>query len=392
MTKDKLHVLCLDHDGGFGGSGGSGRSLYESIRHIDRDRVEIELWRRRAGPLETRYRSLDVVCRVTPTMPTYSALPRLSRNLPAGASAYFRFCRAAAFRARLLDAAGRFDLIHFNHEGLFLLARWLRRRTDRASIMHIRTNCWAYNNPVARWQARVISATSDRRVFITANEQRNFAAAGGDPNGAVIHNISVPPDRPIAPHPAIPIDDRFRVASLSNFDLMRGTDRLLDIAHALASQGRRDVLFVVAGDMTLRRRQGRFTNFADVLAADGLDDMFLFLGPVDGPEAVLAACDALIKPTRENNPWGRDIIEALAMGKPALSIGHDSTFVEDRYTGCLLAEYDPAAVAARLIEWADDRAASAALGTAGQARVAELCNGQVRAADLLSVWEGAAGL
>ena len=238
----------------------------------------------------------------------------------------------------------------------------------------------------------MISATSDRRVFITANEQRNFAAAGGDPNGAVIHNISVPPDRPIAPHPAIPIGDRFRVASLSNFDLMRGTDRLLDIAHALASQGRRDVLFVVADDMTLRRRQGRFTNFADVLAADGLDDMFLFLGPVDGPEAVLAACDALIKPTRENNPWGRDIIEALAMGKPALSIGHDSTFVEDRYTGCLLAEYDPAAVAARLIEWADDRAASAALGTAGQARVAELCNGQVRAADLLSVWEGAAGL
>ncbi len=79
------------------------------------------------------------------------------------------------------------------------------------------------------------------------------------------------------------------------------------------------------------------------------------------------------------------------MGKPALSIGRDSTFLEDRRTGCLLADYDPAAVAARLIEWADDRAASAALGAAGRARVAELCNGRGRAADLLAVWEAAAG-
>ena len=72
-----LRVLCLDIEGGYGGSS---RSLFESIRHLDRDRVSPEVWCGREGPIQVRYRALDVPCR-TVSWPRYSALPRLSRNL-----------------------------------------------------------------------------------------------------------------------------------------------------------------------------------------------------------------------------------------------------------------------------------------------------------------------
>ena len=38
--------------------------------------------------------------------------------------------------------------------------------------------------------------------------------------------------------------------------------------------------------------------------------------------------------------WGRDILEALSYGKPAISIGKYKKFVETKKTGLLLKRYD----------------------------------------------------
>ena len=48
-----MRVLCLDIEGGYGGSS---RSLYESIRHLPKG-VTCEVWCRRAGPIQAQYRA-----------------------------------------------------------------------------------------------------------------------------------------------------------------------------------------------------------------------------------------------------------------------------------------------------------------------------------------------
>ena len=78
MTRAPLRVLCLDIEGGYGGSS---RSLWEFLRHIDRPRIEVEVWCRRAGPAQDRYKAEGIATRVTPDMPTVSALPKFTRNL-----------------------------------------------------------------------------------------------------------------------------------------------------------------------------------------------------------------------------------------------------------------------------------------------------------------------
>ncbi len=389
-----LRVLCLDIEGGFGGSS---RSLYESLRHIDRARVAPTVWCRRAGPVVERYQALDIPVAIRADMPKFSALPRLSRNILAGLHFVREWRGATAFRFSLSEAPRHFDLVHFNIEALFATAVWLRKSAPLPATLHVRTNL--VDGPVARRQCRAVAASVDRLVFITENEQANFIRQAGRPvDGTVIYNIAEPPDCGIAPRSDIPRDGRFVVACLANYAWVRGIDRLVDLAVVLARRGRRDVLFIMAGDMRLtgslpgelsvfaRRKQ----SLSDYAAHRGVADMFMFLGHVAEPETVLLACDLLAKPTRENNPWGRDILEALAAERPVLSVGRYDRFVEDGVTGILLADWDDEVAADRLCALAADRETCRRMGGKGRARVTELCNGPARAADLLALWENVA--
>ena len=389
-----LRVLCLDIEGG---TGGSSRSLLESIRHMDRRRIEPEVWCGRSGPAVKRYGELGVPCRVV-SFPRFRALPRVSRNLYALCRAKLGHLRArAAFEELVRAATTRFDLVHANHESLFLITSALRRRTDVPLVMHMRTI--VAPSVFARWQAHSIARSADQVVFITENERKAWERLGLRARVArVIYNIAVAPSASVSPHPAVPSDARFRVACLSNYAWVRGVDRLVEVACELKSRGRADVLFVVAGDMRLRgslpgalgRIAARGGTLADYAASNRVGDMFAFLGPVDEPERVLAACDIVARPSRGNDPWGREIIEALAAGKPVVCTGAYQRFVEDGVTGIVRPDYDRAAFADAIVRLADDPALPRRLGAAGHRRVAVLCDGPARAEDLREVWATAA--
>lgn len=385
-----LRVLCVDIEGGYGGSS---RSLFESIRHLDRDAVTTEVWCRREGPIQARYEALGVSCRVWPSMPTVSSLPRFSRNLYAYSRAALAFLRAKPFREALEGAASNADVVHFNHEGLFILARWLSKRVDTPLTMHVRT--MLHDGLFARYQSRTIGRAISACVYITENEQRNMRRLGGSPRAdKVIYNVVAQADSTIASHPELVSDGRAKIACLGNYAWIRGIDRLVDLAAVLAAKGRHDIHFVVAGDMRLKdpklpalqevaRKGGSLADYAE---AQGVADMFTFLGHVAEPEKVLAGCDILVRPSREANPWGRDVLEAMAAGLPVVTLGSYDRFVEDGVTGVLHTDYQPERMVQALLDLVDDPARRAALGDAARARVLSLCDGRARAADLLSVW------
>jgi len=384
-----IRVLCLDIEGGHGGSS---RSLFQSLLHMDRDVIAPEVIVRRPGAIEERYQELDIPVRIMPDLPKASALQTWR-----GTAKVYAIAARAIWIARPTiktladDISTRFDVVHFNHVGYWLLAGALRRRTQTPFVMHIRT--MGYGTFWTTFEARRLGRTGNRMVYITENEQTRFQAAGVRAPGTVIYNIAES-QKGVSRHKSVPDDGRFTIACLSNFSWERGIDRLISIAQSLQARGRTDFRFVVAGDMTLPKylagnlgdigRQGG--TLVDYAKSQGVAGMFLFLGHIPNPDKVLAASHMLIKPTRESNPWGRDVIEALAAAKPVATFGTYDTFVEDGKTGILMAEFDAEAMASRLEHLADDRAACAAMGIVGQARVATLCNGPERARDLAAVW------
>lgn len=387
-----IRVLCIDIDSG---RGGSSRSLYESVVHLDSRLVSVEIWCCNEGPMTSRYRAAGIPIRIIESLPRYKAGPRVSRNLVVALRAAIGLWKKRTFlNAMAEEIEKRFDLVHFNLDASIAVVRYLRERTSCAFITHMRG--MVEDSIFARWQIHALSFCNDHLVFITKNELENFLELGGECPHTVIHNISAP-NPAVVPDKRIPNDGRLKVGSLGYFHLNKGTDRLLELAKALDSLGRRDILFVVAGSMklsaplspeleTVAKNGGDFETY---VSACGFADMFLFLGYIDNPEFLLSGCDLLAKPHRENRPWGRDILEAMALGVPVITAGDDQTFVENEITGIIHSEFDAKRYAMDVIRLADDKLWRSKLSSAAKLRVEHLCNGRDRAMDLLNVWQNA---
>ena len=389
-----IRVLCLDIEGGYGGSS---RSLYESIKNLPDGDIEVEVWCRRDGPIVARYEALGVPCRVMPDMPHIGALPRLSHNLYIFSRFALFWWKSSGFRARLENAVWQeFDVVYFNHEGLFLLACWLRRRvgTVAALVVHVRT--LLPSTLFSRWQYRTIGRIASGCVYITEMEQENAARLSGiNSNGPVIYNIvSTPPV--LEPDRAVAKLTKFKIASVSNYAWLRGNDRLIDIAVELKQRGREEFVFVVAGRMELT---GNLPGLLGELAASGgtlrdyaerrgVAHLFRFLGSVPDPSPVLEACNLLVRPSRNNDPWGREVLEAMVHGLPVIAMGEYDKFVESGVTGCLHTEFDAGVFADDIIALADDDDIRAAMSAASRGRVSTLCDGPARSSDLAQVWRG----
>lgn len=205
-----MKILCLDIEGGYGGSS---RSLFESLRYRT-DIIAPEVWCRRDGPAQDRYRSIDVASRVTADMPHISSLPLLSRNVYVYGKFILGWHRSNAFRAEIARRLrSDFDLVHFNHEGLFLLARWLRRKLGRQVAMtaHVRTRLPI--NAFTKWQYRTLADAVDGTIFISEMERDQVRRlVGRDVPGKVIYNI-VSNDDEMRPDPELEADARFKIGS-----------------------------------------------------------------------------------------------------------------------------------------------------------------------------------
>ena len=255
--KVKFRVLCLDIEGGYGGSS---RSLYESISYLSKNDVEVEIWCRRNGPIQSLYEEIGVSHRLVSNMPHVSSLSKFSRNLYVYGKFFLVWLQNANFRRKIEKVVKEdFDLVHLNHEGLFILASWLRRRlgTQVSMSMHIRT--LLKSNVFSRWQYRTILRSTVQRIYITEMEQNNIERLTGSAgDGVVIHNIVSAPDRNDT-DPAIEALPGFKVLSVSNYAWLRGNDRLIEIAEALHRKNRGDIRFIVAGNVLFKRNPTKRT-------------------------------------------------------------------------------------------------------------------------------------
>jgi glycosyltransferase involved in cell wall biosynthesis len=115
--------------------------------------------------------------------------------------------------------------------------------------------------------------------------------------------------------------------------------------------------------------------------------MFIFIGHLSDPTSALYNSNLLFKLTRENNPWGRDILEALSCGLPVVSIGSYDKFVETGKTGLLQNEYDPEAIAQWLEGVIDDQSKLAQMSENAKLITEKLCSAEISSERVKSVWK-----
>lgn len=139
-----------------------------------------------------------------------------------------------------------------------------------------------------------------------------------------------------------------------------------------------DAHLLLIGEAKFTARATRFDNRAYVeglhaqVDRAGLTDRVSWLGQRSDVRELIAALDVLLLPSEEE-PFGRAVIEAMALCVPVLAtaVGGPAEILEDGVQGRLLAPGDPAAWAGAAAELAERPALRAAMGAAGRERVLE---------------------
>lgn len=342
MGQGRTSVLCLDIEGGFGGSS---RSLYYLVRNLDRERFAPEVWHRLKGPIEERYRQEGVPTRHVPEI--LSLIPLRRNNWKAWtvmAPKVRRFWRVG----RAVVAAQP-DVLHLNYEGLvpqFQVLKWLGWRGP--TVMHLRYN-WP-RNLAARVYSRILSRGISHFVFINEVVRDSFLAQRPDlarvPHTVLYNTVDrAILDAPVAEAGIAPL----RVVFLGKLDYIKAADRLPALAVELKRRGLPVVMDVYGGSPRVKKHlvftEDNLTKLRDEAQALGVADLIRFHGHVNDPEAALAGAGLLVRPSRQDDPWGRDVIESLSYGIPVLTHGRYDGFVRHGENGFLLEGWDVSAYA-----------------------------------------------
>ena len=386
LTKN---ILCIDIEGGHGGSS---RSLLTALRRVSRDEFNVSVWCRLGGFIEDEYRKCGIACEVEPTMPRLTPVGKWYINfLLCLKFVSFQWMQSKSFRFKLLKAVENFDVIHCNHTSLVLVMCWLKwKRPNSKVVFHVRT--MPPVNWLSRWLARKVSNVANQLIFITSNEKNHFETLiGHSVNGKILFNPVCMGVSKLPKCMRIVSSASLKILMLSNFSHERGTDRIIKLAIRMREELGNNVHFYVAGNgppnkkkrFGFRRKQ--LLSKSELLAFE-LDKTVTLLGHCRYPERLISHCDLLIKPTRENNPWGRDILEALAGGIPVISVGFFDAFVESGVTGLLQKSYDLEGMVKWILAVQAEPWKLQRMGENAQNRIKDMCDPAVYALKLQKTW------
>ncbi len=363
---------------------------------MNRSVLLIEVWFSCDSPLAVLYDKIGVKYRVVPSIVKLRSLKKTSRNIYTFLK-YFPvfFKNIRKYRDIASTIKTRFDLVHFNQEGTFLITYWLHKYVKGVPFtIHVRT--LLPKNWFTKLQVKIISLSVDHVIFISRDEQNRFYWAGFSSSNSVLYNIaSLPKLSNKEIYLKLNKDKRFKVLSLSNFRWEKGTDRLIEIAQNLARQGKSDdFLFVSCGDMKISGELHNETNnfskyggeYEEYVKKLGLQNMFLFLGHVKETYVVISEVDILLKPTREELLGGRDVIETMYVGKPVLATGSGNQFIITNKDGILYKDYSLDVITKDLIMLRDNPNMSYKMGLLAKYKINKMCNKDIQTNKLINIW------
>jgi len=133
-----------------------------------------------------------------------------------------------------------------------------------------------------------------------------------------------------------------------------------------------DAVFVLAGDKKIHEQQEYVRELERTIGERGLTDRFVWTGFVEDMPRLLQNVDCVVLPA-VNEPFGRIVIEAMAAGRPVVSVksGAVPEIIEGGVSGCLVEPGDCKAMAESVCRLLRDRAFAGKIGENGRLRVSQ---------------------
>jgi len=133
-----------------------------------------------------------------------------------------------------------------------------------------------------------------------------------------------------------------------------------------------DAVFIFAGDKNRPDQQKYIRELEASIAEKGLKDNFVWTEFVEDMPYLLQNADCVVLPSA-HEPFGRIVIEAMAAGKPVVSVksGAIPEIIEDGVSGCLVEPGDCKLMAEAVCGLLKDKELARSMGEKGKLRVTQ---------------------
>ncbi|HWX95654.1 MAG TPA: glycosyltransferase family 4 protein, partial [Solirubrobacteraceae bacterium] len=299
------------------------------------------------------------------------------------------------------------DLVHANsiRAGVVL---GLARLSAAASVVHVR-DCLP-PGPLTSATMRLIAATATTVVANSRYTADCMRAAAPGTDVEVVHNPvdlgRFDPARIDRAQARARLRDelgglserRLLLGVVAQISPWKGQETAIDALARLVAE-EIDAQLLLIGSAKFVARATRYDNrsyLAELrarIARAGLEDRVSWLGEREDVPELMRALDILLLPSREE-PFGRTLIEAMALGVPVLAtnVGGPREIIEDGREGYLLSPSEPEAWARAVRAIAEDPQAGRQMGAAGRRRVEQAFTVERHVEAMLSVYERALAL
>lgn len=344
----KLKVAYLMHGIGWGGAGGSLLLLLKSMGN----KVEKHLF-------TTVDRKFNVREEFISNVDYYNVYktPHLYNDQAGGHTSISKFEKIKSINhSRLIEYINKnkVEILHVNSTVLCHVLEQVKKNTNVKIVTHVRELIPKYDGGIVqKYMIESISDYSDAIICISDNEAvpfKRFRNLFIIPNPFDFSSIDLLTPYNLRKKNSL-TKDSILIAMGGQFSKSRGHINFLETAKILFNEHsnlRNNVFFIVFGTRfnpfwkrfvkRIVKRQDLGQEYLDFLKKNKLTKNVLTFPYLETKEyhSLLNDVDIFVRPSLAGDPWGRDIIEAMALGLPIVATGNSDFFVKPGKTGYLV--------------------------------------------------------
>ena len=227
------------------------------------------------------------------------------------------------------------DLVHINSL-VALFGYYYAKKHDYPVVWHIREQLPKISS---RFLKKIYSSIFKNPcikhlICISENEARSFEHR----KIKIIYNFYKLQQQPF------PTGKQIRFLAMGSLTEDKGFWFLIDaVRHLAITHSYNDFQVYIMGFESKKRvpNEKNHNDFFERIRLLNIQKYFKPLKPIPhiSPN-FFSSFHVLIRPSLNNDPWGRDIIEAMSTGKPVIATGHYDKFVKNGVNGFLIQNHD----------------------------------------------------
>lgn len=312
-----INILHLDKEAGWGGSS---ISLFQIVSRLNKLKLKPHVICRVEGPIISKYKNLNIEIEKNNKLYSFSPKPDVN-NLKLFLSTLPQILFFFQGLIKLISFIKKknIDIVHLNFEGFFLIGLFLKLFTKLPIITHYRSTI-----PTSSFFHKIISYLivryiSKSIIFISKTEKKKFFeiySFAKYVNSNVIYNIS---NCRVIKKKLMSGDLIF----IGNISYYKGVDRLINLAINLKKKNIKKKIMIYGLSRGERVFQEKLKNEIKQLRLTNIK----LMGRTNKPENIIQNAFLLLRPSRWDDPWGRDIIDAFNSGIPCISTGSKNDII-----------------------------------------------------------------